>query len=304
MKRLDPGRIQESFIDVSTFPTEWREGDLAATGGALVGAIAEVVEKKNGFAVVYGANKLLAARQLDIRTEAGAEVARRFLENLFREAAARFDLSRHSPVEVAYDRIAKMDVDGYHKNKSFTPNSDHTESREFVTTKCIHFDAATPFIANLYGPNQNIGGGLPMICDTRRFCQDKGIDPRALVENIPNNYNVAVKQEFYEELLSSYSFALKLDLENDVVMIVLHNEVTGGIAHAATQPVLVEAGRRARRPIRHIEYQVAGADDLKRWYDYYGLTLLKADDHQGDTTASHYHRGELNPFPHVIEVSA
>ncbi|WNG17581.1 hypothetical protein [Cystobacter fuscus] len=304
MKHLDPSRIKESLIDVSTFPTEWREGDLAATGSALVDAIAEAVEKKNGFAVVYGANKVLAARQLDIRTETGAELARRFLEGLFRAATARFDLSRHSPVEVAYDRIAKMDVDGYHKNKSFTPNSDHTESREFVTTKCIHFDAATPFIANLYGPNQNISGGLPMICDTRRFCQDKGIDPKSLVENIPNNYNVAVKQEFYGELLANYSFALKLDLENDVVMIVLHNEVTGGIAHAATQPVLAEAGRSARRPIRHIEYQVAGADDLKRWYDHYGLTLLKADDHKGDITVSHYHRGELNPFPHVIEVSA
>lgn len=304
MKNLDPSRIKDSLIDVSTFPTELRDGDFAATSSALVDAVAEAVEKKNGFAVVYGANRMLAARGLDIRTEAGAEVARRFLEGIFRTAAARFDLSRHSPVEVAYDRIAKMDVDGYNKNKSFTPNSDHTESREFVTTKCIHFDAATPFIANLYGPNQNIGGGMPMICDTRKFCQDKGLDPKSLVENIPNNYNVAVKQEFYEELLGGYSFALKLDLENDVVMIVLHNEVVGGLAHAATQPLPADAGRGSRRPIRHIEYQVAGADDLKRWYDYYGLTLSKADDHKGEVNATHYHRGELNPFPHVIEVSA
>jgi hypothetical protein len=304
MKKIDSSRIKDSLIDVSTFPADLSEGDFAAPSSALVDAVAGAVEKKNGFAVVYGANKLLAAHGLDIRTDAGAEVARRYLESLFRAAAARFDLSRHSPVEVAYDRIAKMDVDGYNKNRNFTPNSDHTESREFVTTKCIHFDAATPFIANLYGPNQNISGGLPMICDTRKFCQDKGIDPKSLVENIPNNYNVAVKQEFYEEILTSYSFALKLDLENDVVMIVLHNEVVGGLAHAATQPVLTDAGRGARRPIRHVEYQVASADDLKRWYDYYGLALSKADDHKGDVNASRYHRGELNPFPHIIEVSA
>ncbi|MGZ5970064.1 MAG: hypothetical protein ACXWP4_20470, partial [Polyangiales bacterium] len=281
MKKFDPSRIKDSLIDVSTFPTELREGDFAAPSSALVDAVMEAVEKKNGFAVVYGANKVLAAHGLDIRTDAGADMARRFLEETFRAAAPRFDLSRYSPAQVAYDRVAKMDVDGYNKNKHFTPNSDHTESREFVTTKCIHFDAATPFIANLYGPNQNISGGLPMICDTRKFCQDKGIDPKSLIENIPNNYNVAVKQEFYEELLTGYSFALKLDLENDVVMIVLHNEVIGGLAHAATQPLATDAGRGSRRPIRHVEYQVASADELKRWYDYYGLSLSKATDHQG-----------------------
>lgn len=304
MKKLDSSRIKESLIDVSTFPVGMSEGGLGAPSDALVDAVIEAVEKKNGFAAVYGANKLLAARGVDILSDAGAELARRFLEDTFRAAAARFDLSRHSPVAVAYDRVAKMDVDGYNKNKNFTPNSDHTASREFVTTKCVHFDAATPFIANVYGPNQNISGGLPMICDTRQFCQDKGLDPKSLVENIPNNYNVAVKQEFCEEILADYSFALKLDLEKDVVMIVLHNEVVGGLAHAATQPVLTDAGRGARRPIRHVEYQVAGTDDLKRWYDYYGLALRNATDFEEGVNAARYHRGELNPFPHVIEVSA
>ncbi|RKH44731.1 hypothetical protein [Corallococcus sicarius] len=304
MKKIDPSRIKDSLIDVSTFPAELSKGDSVPPNRALVDAIIEAVEKKNGFAVVHGANKLLAARQLDIRTDAGAELARNYLEGLFRAAAPRFDLKRYSPVDVAYDRVVKMDVDGYNKNKSFTPNSDHTESREFVTTKCIHFDAATPFIANLYGPNRNISGGLPMICDTRKFCQDKGIDPKSLIENIPNNYNVALKQEFYDEVLNDYSFALKLDLENDIVMIVLHNEVVGGVAHAATQPMRPDANRDARRPIRHVEYQVPGTEDLKRWYDFYGLTLFKADDHKEDPTVSRYVRGELNSFPHVIDVLA
>lgn len=304
MNKIDPSRIKDSLIDVSTFPTELREGVLAAKDSTLVDAILEAVEKKNGFAVVYGVNKLLAAHGLDIHADADAEVARNYLEGIFRAAAPRFDLARYSPLEINYDRVAKMDVDGYNKNKSFTPNSDHTESREFVTTKCVHFDSATPFIANLYGPNQNISGGLPMICDTRRFCQDKGIDPRSLIENIPNNYNVAVKAEFSEEILRDYSFALKLDLENDVVMIVLHNEVVGGLAHAATQPSRIDAGRGARRPIRHVEYQVAGAEELKRWYDYYGLTLEKAEDHKEEANVSRYLRGESNAFPHVIDVRA
>ena len=199
------------------------------------------------------------------------------------------------PVRVAYDRVAKMDVDGYNPNKSFTPNGDHTESREFVTTKCVHFDAATPFIANIYGPNQNIKGGLPMICDTRAFCADKGLDARALIENIPNNYNVAVKQEYCEEILRRHSFALDVDLEHDVVAIVLFNEVIGGVAHAATPPERVDASLPARRPIRHVEFQVATTEDLKAWYDFYGLGLTKAVDNQavaGDTMFRRYHRGE------------
>jgi hypothetical protein len=295
MNHANASRVHESLIDVSKFSAALDEVDSAAPDAALVDAVVHAVERKHGFAVLHGANKLLTARGLSVHAEAGAEAARRYYEAVFRAAVARFDLSRASPVKVDYDRIAKMDVDGYNKNKSFTPNSDHTESREFVTTKCVHFDAATPFIANIYGPNQNITGGLPMICDTRAFCNDKGIDGKALIENIPNNYNVAVKQEYCEEILRRYSFALDVDLDDDVVAIVIYNEVIGGIAHAATQPERADATRPARRPIRHIEFQVATTEDLKTWYDFYGLGLTKAVDNKADAEDAmfrRYHRGE------------
>src|SRR4051812_23398844 len=87
MNKIDPSRIKGSLIDVSTFPTELREGALVAKNSALVDTIIDAVEKKNGFAVVYGANKVLAAHGLDIHTDAGAEVARSYLEGIFREAA-------------------------------------------------------------------------------------------------------------------------------------------------------------------------------------------------------------------------
>jgi hypothetical protein len=295
MNHANASRFHESLIDVSKFPADLEQVDSATPDAALVDAVVHAVERKHGFAVLHGANQLLAARGQDVHAEAGAEAARRYYEAVFRTAVARLDLSRYSPVKVAYDRIAKMDVDGYNKNKSFTPNSDHTESREFVTTKCVHFDAATPFIANIYGPNQHIKGGLPMICDTRAFCKDKGIDSRALIENIPNNYNVAVKQEYCEEILRRYSFALDVDLDSDVVAIVLFNEVIGGVAHAATPPERADATRPARRPIRHVEFQVATTEDLKAWYDFYGLGLTRAVDNQaeaGDAMFRRYHRGE------------
>lgn len=304
MNHANISRVHESLIDVSKFSVDLEKVDSATPDAALVDAVVHAVERRNGFAVLHGANALLGARGQSVHSEAGAETARRYYETVFRAAAARFELSRASPVKVAYDRIAKMDVDGYNKNKNFTPNSDHTESREFVTTKCVHFDAATPFIANIYGPNQNIKGGLPMICDTRAFCKDKGIDGKALIENIPNNYNVAVKQEYCEEILHHYSFALDVDLDHDVIAIIIFNEVIGGVAHAATQPERADLTRPARRPIRHIEFQVATTEDLKAWYDFYGLGLDKAVDNKADTEDAmfrRYHRGEATS--NVVPVS-
>lgn len=295
MTQAHAARVHEALIDVSRFPADLNDAEALTPDPALVDAVAQAVEREHGFAVLHGANRVLAARGLDVHADGGAELARRYYEAVFRAAVATFDLARHSPVKVAYDRIAKMDVDGYNKNKSFTPNGDHTESREFVTTKCVHFDAATPFIVNIYGPNQNIKGGLPMICDTRAFCADKGLDAKALIENIPNNYNVAVKQEYCEEILQRYSFALDVDLADDVVAVVLFNEVIGGVAHAATAPERSDATQPARRPIRHIEFQVATTEDLKAWYDFYGLGLDKAVDNKAqvdDDFFRRYHRGE------------
>lgn len=284
----------ESLIDVSGYAFDLLQIDSAAPAAALVDRVVRAVVHGPGFALLHGGARLVAAHGLDVHTAEGAEAARRAHEAVFRAALGRIDVARHSPVTMAYDRVARMDVDGYNRNRGFTPNADHTEAREFITTKCVHFDAATPFIANIYGPNQNIKGGLPMICDTRAFCRDRGIDPRTLIENIPNNYNVAVRHEYCGAILAHYSVALDVDLANDVVAVILFNEVVGGLAHAATPPEPIDAGQPTRRPIRHIELQVANTDDLKTWYDYYGLSLTKAADRVDAKPAmfERYHRGE------------
>jgi hypothetical protein len=304
MKRLDTGKMQESLVDVSAHAATLLDGRLVPSDGSLAAKLAELVSGPNGFAVCYGVNKALASCGLDVSRAEDAAIGREYLEQVYRSAAERIDPTKYSPVDRPYSHIAKMDVDGYNKNTSFTPNSDHTASREFVTTKCVHFDAATPFIANIYGPTENISGGLPMICDTRRFCEDHGVDPRGLVENIPNNYNVAVKSEYAQTILDDYSIALDLDLSGDLAMIVLFNEVVGGVAHAATQPTLADPSKPARRPIRHIEYQFANADDLGAWYDYYGLTLTKATDHKDDAEhVRRYNLGERNTRENVLTVA-
>ena len=178
--------IANAMVDVSTYDTELRDGKLVAVGTALRERVAELVADGDGLALCHGVAGLLAAHGLDIHSEADAAVARDYLESVFRDFVASVDVASHSPVVMGYDQVAAMDVDGYNKNTSFTPNSDHTESREFLTTKCVHFDAATTFIGNVYGPNTNISGGRPIICDTRDFLAKTGIAPGELIELMPH----------------------------------------------------------------------------------------------------------------------
>ncbi|PCE31253.1 hypothetical protein [Burkholderia ubonensis] len=302
MKPLETTDVTRAFIDIGAYPTRLADGVLTPADGRLAERLVELVDRGAGFAVCYGAQAMLAQHGLSVHDAAAAEMARRYYEALFRAASASFDAARADMPSIDYDRIAAMDADGYNVNRSFTPNGDHTDAREFVTTKCVHFDAATPFIANLYGPYENISGGYPVICDTRAFCRDRGITPAQLVENIPNNYNVAVKAEFVDPILEHYSIVVRQDLQRDIVMLVLFNEVNGGVAHAATTPSLTDAQRPGKRPIRHIEYQFADTSSLARWYDFYRLQTVTATPAVASNVAR-YHRGETVPDGRIVDLA-
>ena len=128
----------------------------------------------------------------------------------------------------------------------------------------------------IYGPNTNVKDGLPLICDVRRFCRHKGPKPASVVDNLPNNYNIAVRTEFYEELLHEYSFAYDLDLENDIIVVMLLNEIEFGFAHGATDPQPKVPGQPVERPIRHIEQQYTEEAHYEEWYSHYGLKITPA----------------------------
>ena len=232
---------------------------------------------------------------MDVHNEQDAAVARDYLESIFRSLAAAVDVTKYTPVVMGYDRVASMDVDGYNKNEHFTPNSDHTTSRAFLTTKCVHFDAATPFIGNVYGPNTNISGGKPIVCNTRDYCSDTGTDPADLVELMPHSYNVAVKEQYSDAILTDYSVAVDVDLSNDLVMIVLFNEVTGGLAHAGSAPQLADPQhpRQAADPAHRVPVRLDGAD-LQKWYTHYRLDMPEVTMNVPEASSrehERYHRG-------------
>lgn len=239
--------VEQAMVDISAYPVELTDGQLGPPRGDLVARLVDLVANGSGLAVCYGTGALLARHGLDIGREADAAVGRDYLEAVFRAFAEEVDVAKHSPVVMGYDRVAAMDVDGYNKNTHFTPNSDHTESREFLTTKCVHFDAATPFIGNVYGPYTNITGGLPIVCDTPEFCASTGIDPADLLELMPHSYNVAVKEEYADQILADYSVAVDVDLRRDMILVVLNNEVAGGLAHAGTTPELADPAQPGKR---------------------------------------------------------
>lgn len=286
--------VSQAMVDVSGFDVDLVDGRFAAPGADVVGRLVELVARGEGLAVVHGAAALLTANGLDIHDEADAVVARDYLEAIFRAFTAEVDLAEHTPVVMGYDQVASMDVDGFNKNTSFTPNSDHTESREFLTTKCVHFDAATTFIGNVYGPNTNISGGRPIVSDTREYCRTTGVDPADLIELMPHSYNVAVKQEHTDAILADHSAALEIDLTDDMVMVVLNNEVSGGLAHAGSTPRLADSAKPGKRPIRHIELQFTNGENLDKWYAHYRLDMPEVEVVAPEAdTADHdrYHSG-------------
>ncbi|MET9426902.1 hypothetical protein [Streptomyces sp. NPDC003036] len=288
--------VNEAMVDVSRYDVEVTDGRFGSVPTELITRVVDLVADGEGLAVCHGVRALLARHGMDIHDEAHAAAARDYLEALFRAFTAEVDLTKHTPVPMGYDQVASMDVDGFNKNTSFTPNSDHTESREFLTTKCVHFDAATTFIGNVYGPNTNITGGRPIVCDTREFCRRNGVDPADLVELMPHSYNVAVKQEYADAILADHALAVAVDvdLSDDMAMVVLDNEVSGGLAHAGTAPTLTDPAKPGKRPLRHIELQFSDGRNLNTWYAHYRLPMPEVHVTVPDAgTPDHerYHRG-------------
>ncbi|MFI2369937.1 hypothetical protein [Streptomyces sp. NPDC018833] len=265
--------VKQAMVDVSGYEVELVDGRFTTVPADLTARLVKLVADGAGLAVCHGAGALLSKHGMDIRREADAAAVRDYFEAVFRRFTAEVDFAQYTPVVMDYDQVASMDVDGFNKNTSFTPNSDHTESREFLTTKCVHFDAATTFIGNVYGPNTNITGGLPIVCDTREYCRLTGTDPADLIELMPHSYNVAVRQEHVEAILADHAVAVDVDLINDMVMVVLNNEVAGGLAHAGSTPRLVDPAKPGKRPLRHIELQFEDGQNLNNWYRHYRLAM-------------------------------
>lgn len=286
--------VSQAMVDISEYETELSDGRFLGVSADLTGRLVGLVADGAGLAVCHGSGSLLAKHGMDIGREEHAAIARDHLESIFRAFAAEIDVAEHSPVVIGYDRIESMDLDGFNKNTSFTPNSDHTEGREFLSTKCVHFDSATPFIGNVYGPYTNLVGGLPIVCNTREFARDNGIEPADLIELMPHSYNVAVKEAYSEQIIADYSVAVDVDLHGDMIMVVLYNEVAGGLAHAGTMPAAADPAQPAKRPLRHMEFQFADVAELGSWYSHYRLTVPDVKIGVPDAeTPDHnrYHRG-------------
>ncbi|MFC7813296.1 MULTISPECIES: hypothetical protein [unclassified Streptomyces] len=286
--------VQQAMVDISDYEVELTDGRFGPVPADLTARLEKLVARKAGLAVCHGLSTLLAKHGKDIHDETDAAAARDYLKAIFRSFTDQTDLAKHTPVVMDYDQVASMDVDGFNKNTSFTPNSDHTESREFLTTKCIHFDAATTFIANVYGPNTNIDGGRPIVCNTREYCDRTGVDPADLIELMPHSYNVAVRPEHVEALLADHAVVVDSDLLDDMIMVVLNNEVDGGLAHAGSAPWLIDPDKPGKRPLRHMELQFADGQNLSNWYRHYRLGMPEVNVKVPEVNTSdhdRYHRG-------------
>jgi hypothetical protein len=298
MTCIDSEKVRQTFLDLSKFDVAL-EAPEVSQNDQLPCAIARLLTVGPGYCVCHSTNKVLARHDLDIREH--REVAYALLETMFRNAMALIDVSKYCVIPHAMT-ISKMDVDGFNLNQEFSHDG-NVQSRAFMTSKCIHFDAATPFIANIYGLNENIEGGHPLICDIRQFCRDHKTRAQDLVETIPNNYNIVLKENAYEVLKNEYSFGLDVDIDTDIIAVMLLNEIKFGIAHGATEPRKLIPHMPSKRPIRHLEYQYLEEAHYAEWYGFYGLPMLPANDYAGENLSLNYYRPGQEPFDRLISVN-
>lgn len=291
--------IRDAAIDLS----EWNvslDGPFAEQPTELTEKVAALLTGAPGFAVAYGSRGVLAKHDLELRSHRNK--AYELLESVFRGAMGRIDFARFAIVDRPMN-LAHMDVDGFNLNKDFS-HDNQIASRAFMTAKCIHFDAATPFIANIYGPTDNIEGGHPVLSDVRSYCRDYAVQPSEVVDFIPNNYNVVIRNEHYDAIMKDYSIALEIDIETDIIVIMLLNEIAFGLAHGATAPAKRDATKPARRPLRHFEYQFSDEQDYETWYNHYRIPMVTAHDYAGENLSLDYYGTAKRDFDKLVKIGS
>jgi hypothetical protein len=291
--------IRDAAIDLSEWDVSL-DGPLAEQPADLTAKVAALLTGAPGFAVAYGSSGVLARHGLEVRSD--RHKAYELLESVFRGAMDQIDFARFAVVDRPM-KLAQMDVDGFNLNQDFS-HDNQVASRAFMTSKCIHFDAATPFIANIYGPTDNIEGGHPVLSDVRSYCRDHGVEPSEVVDAIPNNYNVVVRKEHYEKIRSDYSAALEIDIETDIIIIMLLNEIAYGLAHGATPPAKRDSTKPARRPLRHFEYQFSDDQDYVTWYDHYRIPMVTAHDYAGENLSLDYYGPAQREFHRLVKIGS
>ncbi len=289
--------IRDAAVDLSAY-TVSLDGPDARQPDVLTERIAAHLTGTPGFAILYATRDVLAGHGLDIGDH--RDTAYALLESVFRGTMARIDFRRFTVVDRPM-ALASMDVDGFNLNGGFS-HDQKIESRAFMTSKCLHFDAATPFVANIYGLNENIGGGHPLLSDVRGYCRDHAVPPSDVVDAIPNNYNVVISPAHYAKIRDHYTVGLDIDIDTDMIAILLLNEVAFGVAHGATAPFRKDESKPARRPLRHFEYQFESDGDYVAWYGHYDVPMVEAKDYAGENLSLDYY--EPAPFDRFVKIGA
>jgi hypothetical protein len=289
--------IRDAAVNLADYEVSL-DGPDAAQTEALTARVAAHLTGSPGFAIAHGTRDVLARRGLEIANHRDKGYA--LLESVFRGAMARIDFRRFAVIDRPMT-LAYMDVDGFNLNGGFS-HDNKIESRAFMTSKCIHFDAATPFVANVYGLNENIGGGLPLLSDVRGYCRDHNVPPSEVVDAIPNNYNVVIRREHYAKIRDHYTAALAVDIDTDMIVIMALNEIAFGVAHGATTPYRKDESKPARRPLRHFEYQFGEEADYVSWYNHYAVPMVEAKDYGGENLSLDYYELAPTPFDKFVKI--
>jgi hypothetical protein len=266
--------------------------ELTAAGGEATEAhirasdrlVAEVAARLWGspesdrLVLLHGALGMLTA-DLDVERN----TAERLVLDLRRDLCFRaFSHVRQRFPDVVNPRGLVLDpiefwLDGYDVNENFMGGG-----LDFASNRQLHFDIVEPLGSNLYGPNLNMAGGLPVFADAAAYCRDSGVRIRDVLDTIPGTRNLTLAPQHYAPLVAGYAVAFDVDMTDDTPFTVFVNRVEeAGLVHGATDPHLVDPAAPRRRPICHYAFDNVTDDAAADWYAALGQTGRRS---AGDTS--------------------
>lgn len=254
-------RIEASALGADLLPSPAFADALAAQ---ILGG-----ERSPRFALLYGLLPLLRERSrldTDEAVLAGRRFFRAAVDGLSARILADAGLSSLvNPLGVSFQTI-EYGFDGFNANQGYQPYAEMQVRDGFVSTKCIHFDAAEPIATNIYGPCVNIAGGFPVIADAMMYCRDEGLRIGDIVERL-EGYPVSFRAPHYRRLVEDYSIAFDVEMKSDTPCLITLNDIlAGGIAHGATVARPRNSTDASKRPLWHIAFDYERLADIDRWY--------------------------------------
>jgi hypothetical protein len=253
-------------------PEDFQNNGKQLTPHPTSKVIAEIANRLWGqddsprFALLYNAIPILL--EAGFTFENAVKHIRTYRNNLYN---AVYDILNNlysdviNPFRISYEPN-EFEAEGYNINRNFL-RGEEGEAIDFYTTKQLHFDIVEPLSSNLYGPNENIKGGLPAFADGWAYCERYNVRVNDVLEKIPGSRILTFQREHYKTLLEEFTIVFDIDMTTDTPFSIFLNRVEEAcLLHGATSASIIDPAKSAKRPLSHYALDNLTNEASEQWY--------------------------------------